>query len=121
MQIFKHIWLATQISLNRKTGKLMSSFLAKGTHMRLCKTEPPCESHSVELFFAKLFEKVLALYLVCGQSQDTQLAGSFKRSCIRETLTLPTDANRSTNKKEEKIKKKSLFSDVTSFFFVLFL
>ena len=47
--------------------------------IRLCKTEPPCESHSVELIFAQWFEKVLAICLVCGQSQDRPLAGSLKK------------------------------------------
>ena len=42
------------------------------------KTAPWCESHSVEVMFAQLFEKVLALCLVCGRSQDAQLAGSLK-------------------------------------------
>ena len=38
--------------------------------MRPCKTEPLCKSHSVKQFFTQLFEKILALYMVCGQSQD---------------------------------------------------
>ena len=45
----------------------------------ICKTVPPCESHSVEIIFAQRFLKVLALCLVCGQSQDTQLAGSLTK------------------------------------------
>ena len=42
--------------------------------MTLCNTEPLCESQSVELIFAQLFEKVFALCLVYGGSQDTHLA-----------------------------------------------
>ena len=38
-----------------------------------------CESHSVELSFAQWFEKVLALFLVCGWSQDTYHAGSLRK------------------------------------------
>ena len=45
------------------------------TFKRLCKTEPPRESHSVEIPFAQWLENVWALYLRCGQSQDTQLEG----------------------------------------------
>ena len=45
--------------------------------MRLCKTKAPCESHSVELILAQWFEKVMALYLVIGQSQDKKLARSL--------------------------------------------
>ena len=44
--------------------------------MRPCKTEPLCESHSVEQMFAKGLKKILAQSMVCGQSQDMQLAGS---------------------------------------------
>ena len=50
---------------------------SKTVRKRLCKTEPPCESHSVELIFAQWFEKVLGLRLVCGQSQDKPLAWSL--------------------------------------------
>ena len=41
--------------------------------MRLCKTQPPCNSHSVEQIVPQWFEKV------CGQSQDTQLGGSLNK------------------------------------------
>ena len=47
-------------------------------HMRIYKTVPQCESHRVELIFAQLFVKVSTICLVCGQSQDTQLARSIK-------------------------------------------
>ena len=47
-------------------------------YMRLCETEPPCEYRSVELMFAQWFEKVLAVCLVCGQSQDIPLAADLK-------------------------------------------
>ena len=30
-----------------------------------CKTEPPCESHSIKPILAQRFEKLLTLYLVC--------------------------------------------------------
>ena len=50
-------------------------------YIRPFKTEPPCESHSVELIFAQCFEKALALCLVC----DILLAGSFM-SCVRMLL-----------------------------------
>ena len=43
-----------------------------GLLIRPCKTEPLCESHSVEHIFAQWFEKLLALSMVCGQSQETQ-------------------------------------------------
>ena len=43
--------------------------------MRPCKTEPLCESHSVEIFFAQWFEKLLALSMVWGQSQEKQREG----------------------------------------------
>ena len=44
-----------------------------------CKTAPQFKSHSLEQIFSQRFEKVLALCLVCGQSQDTQLEGSLKK------------------------------------------
>ena len=40
-----------------------------------CKTEPLCESHSVEQIFSRCFEKFLALLILCGPSQKMQLAG----------------------------------------------
>ena len=55
-------------------GVIIGSFIK-----RPCRTEPPCDCHSVELIFAQWFETVLALTLVCGRSQDTQLAGSPKK------------------------------------------
>ena len=42
-------------------------------HMTPCKTEPLCESHSVEQF-----EKLLALSIDCGQIQNIELTGSEK-------------------------------------------
>ena len=59
-------------------GIFYAIFLVLRIFKRLCKTDPPCESYSVELIFALLIEKVLTLYLVCGQSKDTQLAGSLE-------------------------------------------
>ena len=63
--------------------------------MRLCKTEPPCESQSAELIFAQLFENVLALYMICGQRKDAQLAGPLKQIgacnfvfCVRWVLVI---------------------------------
>ena len=49
------------------------------TLKRLCKTAPPCESHSVEPIFARWFAKLLAVYLERGQSQDTQISRSRKK------------------------------------------
>ena len=74
-------------SLRRNSFNLgkLGSINQKYRSMRLCKTEPPCESHSVEQIFSQLFEKVLALCLVCGQIKDTQLAGSLiklKHNCF---------------------------------------
>ena len=37
-------------------------------------------SHSVKILVAQWFEKVLALSLLCGQSWNTQLSGSQKKS-----------------------------------------
>ena len=60
--------------------------------MRLCKSGPPCESLSVNLFFAPWFEKLLALSLVCGQSQDTELAGYLGFSSLTPQSTLSLES-----------------------------
>ena len=65
-------WLANQFSLN-----CVKRMLTRNT--RLCKTAPQCESYSIELFFTWWLVKVLALCLVFGQTQDSQLAESLKK------------------------------------------
>ena len=45
--------------------------------------------------FAQRFEKLLALFMVCGQSQDEQLPGSLKQirtnNCFSRLLLLETN------------------------------
>ena len=65
-------WLPNKFSLN-----CVKRMLKRNT--RLCKTAPQWESHSIELFFTWWFVKVLALCLVCGQTQDSQLAESLNK------------------------------------------
>ena len=57
--------------------------------MGLCKTAPQCESHSVELIFAELFEKLLALCHICGQNQTkhvTLFSGKFSGKSLQLTV-----------------------------------
>ena len=55
-----------------------ATFICIHSLMRPCKTEPLFESQSVAKNFAQLFEKLLALSMVCGRSQETQLSESQK-------------------------------------------
>ena len=80
--VFVKLWTLRRSGQNQSNPGLSKlTYSLSRSHgwpiMRLCKTKPPCESHSNELIFAQLFGKIFALYLISGLIQETQLKGSL--------------------------------------------
>ena len=61
--------------------KLISIYRFKKL-MRLCKSEPPSESFSVELFWLHDLKIYWPHFLVCKQSQDRYLKESLKKNRV---------------------------------------